>query len=78
MQQWRWIEVLHEFEFYIEYRPRKKNVVVDALSQKSFLYAISMPDNPILSILKESRAFDKDYQELCKHVQDGDVKTLAW
>ena len=76
MQQWRWIEALHEFEFDIKYRPQKENVVTDALSQKSFLYAISMPNNPILSKVKELETFDEYYQDLFKLVEDGDVKIL--
>ena len=76
MRQRRWIELLHEFEFDIKYRPGKENVVADALSRKSFLCAISMPDNPILAKVRESGIHDDDYQDLLKLVQDGDMKTL--
>ena len=76
MRQRRWIELLHEFEFDIKYHPGKENVVADALSRKSFLCAISMPDNPILAKVRESRIHDDDYQDLLKLVQDRDIKTL--
>ena len=32
----RWIEILEDYDFALHYHPRKANVVVDALSRKSF------------------------------------------
>ena len=54
MQQRRWIELLQEYDFDIAYRPGKENIVADSLSRKSYLGAISMPDDPILSRVRES------------------------
>nr|GEV58516.1 putative reverse transcriptase domain-containing protein [Tanacetum cinerariifolium] len=34
LRQWRWIELLSDYECEIRYHPRKANVVADALSQK--------------------------------------------
>lgn len=76
MRQRRWIEVLHEFEFDIKYRPGKENVVADALSRKSFLCVISMPDNPILTKVRELGYNDVEYLQLCHLVQNRDAKTL--
>ena len=50
--------------------------MVDALSHKSFLCAISMPNNPILAKVKDLGSFDEEYLKLCKLVQTGDVRTL--
>ena len=35
LRQRRWIELLKDYDFTIEYHPGKTNVVVDALSRKS-------------------------------------------
>lgn len=64
MRQRRWVELLQEYDFDILYRPGKDNVVDDSLSRKSSLNAISVPDNPIISMVKESSIKDLDYQKL--------------
>jgi hypothetical protein len=35
MRQWRWLELIKDYELEIHYHPSKENVVVDALSRKS-------------------------------------------
>ncbi|GJZ97907.1 putative reverse transcriptase domain-containing protein [Tanacetum coccineum] len=35
MRQRRWLELLSDYDYELRYHPRKANVVVDALSQKS-------------------------------------------
>jgi hypothetical protein len=35
MRQWRWLELIKDYELEIHYHPGKANVVVDALSRKS-------------------------------------------
>ena len=35
VRQWRWLEVLTDYEFTIHYHPEKVNKVADALSRKS-------------------------------------------
>ncbi|MCO5550731.1 hypothetical protein L7F22_004222 [Adiantum nelumboides] len=62
MRQRRWIELLQEYDFDIKYRPGKDNVVADGLSRKSFLNAISIPNNPILDMIKEASLKDPEYQ----------------
>ena len=42
MQQRRWMELLHEYDFTIEYQQGKQNVVADALSRKTIVAAITM------------------------------------
>jgi hypothetical protein len=46
MRQWRWLELIKDYELEIHYHPRKANVVADALSRKSqvnLMVAHSMP-----------------------------------
>ena len=35
MRQRRWLELVKDYDYEINYHPRKKNVVADALSRKS-------------------------------------------
>ena len=71
MRQRRWIEILHEYDFDIIYRPGKENVVADSLSQKSFVGAISIPDNPIIQKVKDLILPDFEYQQVFRLVQEG-------
>jgi hypothetical protein len=34
MQQWRWVELIKDYDCIIHYHPGKTNVVADALSRK--------------------------------------------
>ncbi|MCO5574384.1 hypothetical protein L7F22_028168 [Adiantum nelumboides] len=75
MRQRRWIELLQEYDFDIKYRPGKDNVVADGLSRKSFLNAISIPNNPILDKIKEASVNDPEYQDLIARIQNsGETK----
>ena len=42
MRQWRWLELVNDYECEIYNHPGKANRVTDALSQKSMAYAITM------------------------------------
>ena len=35
MRQWRWLELIKDYNLEVHYHPRKANVVADALSRKS-------------------------------------------
>ena len=35
MRQWRWLELIKDYNLEVHYHPGKANVVADALSQKS-------------------------------------------
>ncbi|KAA3479270.1 CCHC-type integrase [Gossypium australe] len=34
LRQWRWIELLKDYDYVIEYYPKKFNIVINALSRK--------------------------------------------
>ncbi|MCO5605435.1 hypothetical protein L7F22_059637 [Adiantum nelumboides] len=72
MRQRRWIELLQEYDFDIKYRHGKDNVVADGLSRKSFLNAISIPNNPILDMIKEASLNDPEYQDLACRIQNSE------
>ena len=42
MRQRRWLELLHEYDFQIQYQAGKDNVVADALSRKSILATLTI------------------------------------
>ena len=35
LRQWRWLELFKDYDYIIDYYPRKANVVADALSRKA-------------------------------------------
>ena len=36
MRQWRWLELIKDYNLEVHYHPRKANVVANALSRKSY------------------------------------------
>ena len=42
MRQHRWMEYLEDYDFTLHYHPGKENVVVDALSRKSWGVLVSV------------------------------------
>ena len=73
MRQRRWIEILHEYDFEIKFRPGKENIVADALSRKSFLSAVSMPNNPIIDKVKELAPIDANYSRIVHLLCQGNL-----
>lgn len=68
LRQWRWIELLKDYDCVILYHPGKANVVADALSRKS-----------ISSLAHEKRQLVKDVQKLegtCGRFSVGSSKIL--
>ena len=48
LRQRRWIELLKDYDFTIEYHPEKANIVADALSRKSsgslsYIHTVRIP-----------------------------------
>ena len=59
MRQRQWIEVLVQYDFNINYTKGKDNHVVDVLSCKALVLAVTMPNDPLGLEVKESLAQDE-------------------
>ena len=53
MRRRRWLELLHEYDFQIQYQAGKDNVVADALSRKSILATIPMLQINLSKIMRQ-------------------------
>jgi hypothetical protein len=40
MRQHRWLELIKDYNLKIHYHPRKANIVIDALSRKSYCHSL--------------------------------------
>ena len=54
MRQRQWMELLHEYNFTIEYQPGKENAIANALSQKSLAATISLIQTTIADLIRHS------------------------
>ena len=54
MHQHQWLELLHEYDFTIEYQPGKENVVADALSRKSILTTLTLLRTSIIDVVRQA------------------------
>ncbi|KAE8717725.1 Detected protein of unknown function [Hibiscus syriacus] len=70
-KQARWQDFLAEFDYTLEYKPGKTNIVADALSRKAELAAISLAKGTVLERIKEGLEQDPMARELVKLASDG-------
>ncbi|KAE8729756.1 cytochrome P450 78A7-like [Hibiscus syriacus] len=70
-KQARWQDFLAEFDYTLEYKLGKANVVADALSRKTELAAISLAKGTVLEHIKEGLEQDPLTRELVKLASDG-------
>ena len=73
-KQARWQDFLAEFDYQLEYKSGKANVVADALSRKAELAAISQPDSPLLEKIKEGLEHDALAKSLLPLVTEGKTR----
>ncbi|MDP0983905.1 hypothetical protein, partial [Klebsiella variicola] len=73
-QAW-WQDFLAEFDYVIEYKPDRANVVADALSRKVELASLSCPHNSLIDRIEEGLEHDPKAKTLIelqlKERQDG-------
>ena len=53
-----WQDFLAEFDYIMEYKPGKADLVIDALSQKIEFAMISQPQGPLVARIKEGLPYD--------------------
>lgn len=73
-KQARWQDFLAEFDFVLEYRLGKANVVADALSRKSELASISSALGDLPTRIKEGLDYDPMTKELAKLAEQGKTR----
>ncbi|KAA3474347.1 DNA/RNA polymerases superfamily protein [Gossypium australe] len=80
LRQWRWLELLKDYELVIDYHPGKANVVADALNRKSLFSLRAMNTRLTLSedslILAELRVRPVFLQQICE-AQKSDSELQA-
>ena len=74
-KQARWQDFLTEFDYWLEYKPGKVNVVADALSRKAELVTLSMsqPKSDLVSRNKEGLQQDPLVKDLLEKVLEGKI-----
>ena len=73
-KQARWQDFLAEFDYVLEYKPGRANLVADALSRRAELAAISRPKSPIVERIKEGMDHDPQAQALAEYVKQGKTR----
>ena len=64
MRQRRWMELLCEYDFGIQYKPGKENLVADALSRKSTLSAISITTSQLIDKVRQYISQDSYFSKI--------------
>ena len=64
MRQRRWLELLHEYDFQIDYQAGKDNVVADALSRKSSLATITLLQTNMTGWVKQALQGDAFFNKV--------------
>ncbi|KAK2982711.1 hypothetical protein RJ640_002395 [Escallonia rubra] len=73
-KQARWQDFLAEFDYVMEYKPGKANLVADALSRKAELAAMSKAKGDILEGIKEGMEHDPLARQLFKLAESGQTQ----
>ncbi|KAK0606869.1 hypothetical protein LWI29_005470 [Acer saccharum] len=75
-KQARWQDFLAEFDYRLEYKPGKANVVADALSRKAELATMnaSQPQSTLISRIKEGLLQDPLAKSLMKLANEGKTR----
>ncbi|GKV50067.1 hypothetical protein SLEP1_g56783 [Rubroshorea leprosula] len=73
-KQARWQDFLAEFDYVMEYKPRRANVVADALSRKATFAFISRPEGDLLDRVKEGLARDPFAKSLMEVAREGKTR----
>ncbi|GMQ12089.1 hypothetical protein CsSME_00054546 [Camellia sinensis var. sinensis] len=73
-KQARWQDFLAEFDYIMEYKPGKANLVADALSRKAELATIVKLKGELLTLIKEGMEHDNLAKSLVAMAKEGKTK----
>lgn len=73
-KQARWQDFLAEFDYDLEYKPGKTNLVADALSRKAELASITQLHGELLDMIKEGMSHDPFAKQLITMAEEGKTK----
>ena len=81
-KQIRWADFLSQFNFHIAHIPGKHNLVVDALSRRPQVNAVSIATHNDLSFMMEEYATDLDFRDVmsahCPREERRTISTSRW
>ena len=70
----QWQAFLAEFDFVMEYKPGKANLVADALSRNAVLAAITSPKFPLVDRIKEGLEQDPQAKSFVELASQGKTR----
>ena len=73
-KQARWQDFLAEFDYNLEYKPGRGNVVADALSRKTDLAAISSVRSEFQGAIKDGMQRDPEAKKIMELVAQGQTR----
>ncbi|GMF22912.1 unnamed protein product [Phytophthora lilii] len=72
----RWLSFFAEYDFWVEYKPERLNVVADALSRRPD-YAVKTADANAIGVVRSSSPSSSIYDEVkAAYAQDADTQQL--
>ena len=73
-KQARWQDFLAEFDYVMEYKPGRVNVVADALRRKAEFASISQVTSPLLSKIKKGLKADPQAQSIIALIREDKTR----
>ncbi|KAA3483194.1 integrase [Gossypium australe] len=78
LRQWKWIEMLKDYDYVIEYHPRKANVVAEALMDDRGLLAKLQKKPTLGNRTKAKQYLDVSLFPWIKQVKDGKIEDYGF
>lgn len=75
-KQARWQDFIAEFDYELEYKPRKANVVANALSRKAELVVITRTEGDTINQIREGMTHDHVARQLIGMAKEGTTKSF--
>jgi len=76
-KQARWQDFLAEFNYMLEYKPGRINLVADALSRKAeFAAMLSHPQSSLLDRIKKGLVQDPTAKNMMEYAKEGKTRSF--